>query len=392
MARRTERWIICRLAALLWMAGFAGLTADPAWTQETSLPPFSRAYEPRTVDERGIWMMADEDERDLRDSPFSINDPELIAYIRSVLCRTVGEDRCSAVRIYVRRIATFQASMRPNGAMEVWSGLLLRTRDEAELAAVLGHEFAHFELRHSLSGYRQRRRAYDVAAWASLLGPSGYAVQNSAIGSIYAYSRSQEQEADFLSLKYLQASSYNPHCFADIWARLMEEADATALGRGRRSARYNRVAFFSTHPTTVQRVAYLRSLAGELGGDEGEQRYQDTMRGWQAGFLEDQIKLNNFGGTEYLLGQLAHSGWTPPLIYARGEMYRLRGNPRDFFTAAEFYREVIAWNPDFAEAYRGLGLALLRTESAAQGKDALRRYLTLRPDAPDAPLIFSFTQ
>ena len=36
-----------------------------------------------------------------------------------------------------------------------------------------------------------------------------------------------------------------------------------------------------------------------------------------------QIKLNDFGGTEYLLSQLASSGgWTGDLLFAKGELYR----------------------------------------------------------------------
>ena len=39
------------------------------------------------------------------------------------------------------------------------------------------------------------------------------------------------------------------------------------------------------------------------------------------------------------------------------------------------------------EAHRGLGLALMRTQQVEPGQMALRRYLTLAPDAKDASMI-----
>ena len=43
------------------------------------------------------------------------------------------------------------------------------------------------------------------------------------------------------------------------------------------------------------------------------------------------------------------------------------------------------WVP--AESWRGLGLSLLRAGNQVEGQSALRSYLELRPDAPDAALM-----
>ena len=52
------------------------------------------------------------------------------------------------------RTPYFNASMAPNGMMQVWSGLLLRVDNEAQLAAVLGHEIGHYLARHSVERLR----------------------------------------------------------------------------------------------------------------------------------------------------------------------------------------------------------------------------------------------
>jgi predicted Zn-dependent protease len=102
-------------------------------------------------------MQADEAERRLKASNFLITDPALNAYVRGVLCREVAERACGEARIYLTRTPYFNASMMPNGVMQIWSGLLLRVRDEAQLAAVLGHEFVHYRERHGLKQFAKSR-------------------------------------------------------------------------------------------------------------------------------------------------------------------------------------------------------------------------------------------
>src|SRR3546814_5941615 len=52
---------------------------------------------------------------------------------------------------------------------DVCASDLLRVRSEAELAAVLGHEFGHFEKRHSLMQFKAARGGSDLLAWSALL-------------------------------------------------------------------------------------------------------------------------------------------------------------------------------------------------------------------------------
>jgi TPR repeat protein len=170
----------------------------------------------------------------------------------------------------------------------------------------------------------------------------------------------------------------------------MGESDATALGRRGRAQHKYVAGFFASHPTELARATYLRaaSLAVAEAKPVVVDAHQAAMAAWLPVFLNDQIKLNDFGGSEYILANIAAgSGWTTPLLYARGELYRERGNPRDLVSAAQFYQEAIGRGDAPVEAYRGLGLALLRNQQAAEGQAALATYLRLTPAAPDAALI-----
>jgi predicted Zn-dependent protease len=385
--RRAKLRVALAGAALATLAG-----ATPATAQVPAVPPYQGVYQPQGVDERGVWMEADEHERLLRDSNLLIRDPALNDYVKGVLCRTVGDDRCRNVRIYILRVPFFGAGMYANGAMEVNSGLLLRSRSEGELAWVLAHEFAHFEQRHTLRQFRVDRTASDIAAWVSLVAATMNTQTNINIVTFSArrrFSRDQERQADILGLGYIRRGAYRPQVAAEVWNRRMNEVDATAAGRGLRIQRYERTPFFATHPTNLERATYLMTLAGADLPDrnDGAESYASVMRPWLAQFVDDQVKLNDFDGSEYLLGELANGHWTADLLYWRGELYRMRGNPRDLVNAADFYRQSIALDASRPEAHRGLGLALLRAQLVEEGRQALARYLTLKPDASDAPMI-----
>lgn len=386
------------LACAVALVGAALIPAWQASVADTSvrslnLPPYSKAYEPRTVDERGMWMEADEAERVMRDSKLVIRDDELNAYVRGVLCRTVGTDRCGSVRIYVLRIPQFNATMYPNGMMTVWSGLLLRMKTEAELGAVLGHEFGHYELRHTLAGFQKARTATDVMAWLQVLG--GFSGQNTTasqaaiIGSFYSFNRAQETDADLIGLSYLAKSDYPSSAAANVWERLMAEQDATAAGRKQRVKRRYVAGFAASHPTELSRALYLRSEAAKIGdvGDPMAEGYRAGIAKWFPTFLDDQIKLNDFGGSEYLFDTLAQSGWSAELLYARARLYFQRGNPRDLVSAAQFFQDAIAKGATEPEAYRDLGLCFMKIQQSEAGRTQLKRYLELKPAANDAGVI-----
>lgn len=361
-------------------------------------PPYIGVYQPQGIDEIGMWREDDESERKLANSAVVISDEGLTAYIKSVLCRAVGVDRCNATRVYILREPIWNASMSPNGTMRVFSGILLRMRSEAELAAVLGHEFGHFEKRHTLAAFKAHRSGTDLLSWAAVLtGMSNSSsvrrsfddLELSVYGGLARFSRDQERQADLVGVGYLNASELRPQAASRIWQNLIAETEASAFARGLKKPSFDKVAFFASHPPQAERAAYLGALAAPEGDtrDDGADRYKQALVKWLPVFLDDQIKLNDFGGSEYLINTLAQDGWTAPLWQARGELYRARGAPRDLANAADFYSKAIELEPGLADAYRGLGLSLIKTGRGSEGKAALQHYLQLKPAASDAAMI-----
>ncbi len=360
---------------------------------EFTRPPFAGLYEPQGKDERGLWMQADEFERTLRDSPAVVRDAALNAWLNQLLCRTVGQERCGSARIYLVRDQSFNASMSPNGMMIIHTGLLLRLHSEAELAVVLGHEFGHFEKRHTLSAFRARRNASSAIAWIAMIGlaanRSTYYARQDIVFGYYRFERGEEVEADIIGSDYVRGSPFR-HRSAAVWIRIVEEDDNSLIAKGLKPGRKHFTGWLDSHPSALTRASYFAAIEAESkeDGEEGIAEYALATAGIMPELYDGLVKSNDFGGADYILRKRGETvGWNGQLVFARGELYRLRGNPRDLVNARDFYITAGKFSDAPPEVWRGLGLCEIRLGNAEAGKAALREYLIRSPVAKDADSI-----
>ncbi len=142
----------------------------------------------------------------------------------------------------------------PGGLILITSGLLEQVESENELAFVLGHELGHFRHRDHL---RQLGRGVALGLLLSVAGGSESGLElGSAVTDLTArgFSRRQERQADRFGLEIL-AAEYGHVADAERFFERLEEAPD--LGRA--------IAYFSTHPATVERLEDLREYAAEHG-------------------------------------------------------------------------------------------------------------------------------
>jgi predicted Zn-dependent protease len=397
--RRGYRRLACMLCGLAWLAlsvevgaqGFPDATGDaagePAGTPGASGSYIAPGYRPqdRSSDEAGLWSMLDHAERELKTSRFVVRDPGLNAYLHEIVCR-LGKDYCADIRIYVVRTPQFNASMAPNGMMEVWTGLLLRCTDEAQLAAILGHEMGHYLRRHSLQLYRDARDKASVGAFLGLglgaagLGLAGAFANLALVASTFAFSRSQELEADQIGLELMGKAGYARRAVPEIWEQLIAEVKAGTAER-------SQSVLFATHPEPEERLIVLREEVERLGGsgDRGAERYRTKLAPVRVMLVQDELTLRQYGRSEVVFDRLlAQSPDDGLLWFGKGEVYRLRGDQGDLARASEAYAKALAGKDAPPEVYR----SIVRVELKQGGKDraqaAFDAYLKARPDAPDA--------
>jgi len=392
-----------RLRDVLMLLSALCVAAEPVLAQPGAVPPHAAAasasrdawteadetYVPQDQDERGLWMEMEKVERELKTSPLVIRDAALNAYVKSVLCKLIGPARCAPVRLYIIRTSEFNATMAPNGMLEVYSGLLLRTRNEAQLAAVLGHEYTHYAKRHSLKLFRDVRSKSASLMWFQMV-VGGLLAGLLILPSIFKHSREMEQEADVGGLALMAAAGYDTREAARIWEQLRAEMDATALARKVKSKKDKDGGMFADHPPSAERVKYLTDAAVAQPGTpgvNGQEALAANLGGWWGAFADDQIKQNDFGASDYLITSLGKQGWTDWLHFAQGELYRRHGAEGDFGKAVGFYGEGIAAGASLPDLWRGRGLTLLKLGRTDEGRADLKEYLKRAPGAPDGAMI-----
>jgi len=103
--------------------------------------------------------------------------------------------------------------------------------------------------------------------------------------------------------------------------------------------------------------------------------------------LDDQVKLNDPGASQYVIETLAQDGWNGLLRFYEGEVWRLRGRDGDMARAEQSYSIAVAYPDAPPEAWRWHGLSLIKQGRAGEGKAALSRYLSLQPGAADSAFI-----
>jgi len=344
------------------------------------------------TDEGALWHVVDRMEADLQRSRFLIRDPALNQYLRGIVDR-LADAHGKDVRVYLTRTAYFNASMAPNGMMQVWSGLLLRTRNEAQLAAVLAHELGHYLHQHTLQKFRTARNTADVLQFLSIglalagVGGAGSLVQMIAVAGLFAYSRDQEREADQVGLELMTKAGYAPLEASAVWEQIIAETNADPHKK-------DRDVFFTTHPDPEERMTALReqALARTSGSANSHaERYRAALKVHRTQFLQDELRLRQPERTLILLDRLAVEGVRDPeLLFFEGEVYRMRDAEGDRPKARVAYQRAVATGNAPPESWCGLGMLGQRDGDKAAARVAFERYLELKPDASDREMVRSY--
>lgn len=341
------------------------------------------------TEEGGLWSLMDREETRLRRSPLAIRDPALGKYLTETTCR-LTDGHCPDIRIHVMRTPMFNASMAPNGMMQVWSGLLLRVENEAQLAAVVGHELGHYLERHQLEQLRDAKNKAVLAQFAGLIGGIAGAVGKVGImASMFAFSREHESRADRMGMRLMKQAGYEGREAAQVWDNLLGELKITGGENvGERSA------MFATHPPAGNRRDDLLKLAGDAGAAGGATRvaeYQRTIAPLRFGWLQDEVKRGQYEESLVLFDRmLARVPSDVEVLYARGEVYRQRADGDDLARSVDDLTRATAAQKPPIEAYRSLGLAEKQRSNVPAAVQAFEKYLALAPDAPDAGMVKAY--
>jgi predicted Zn-dependent protease len=161
----------------------------------------------------------------------------------------------------------------PGGHIYVNRGLIEHADQAAELAGVLGHEIAHVTERHGIEQVEKQQNANLLLTLLyTLLGRDpGWleqvAIQGGGAAVFAKYGRDAEREADQEAVETLVASGYDPEGIATFFEELLREQE-------RQPGLLD--SWFSTHPTSEERVRNARALIAGLGPLDEDRLTRDT--------------------------------------------------------------------------------------------------------------------
>ncbi|MCE9673354.1 M48 family metallopeptidase [Myxococcus stipitatus] len=185
-----------------------------------------------------------------------VQDAAVVDYVRNLsspIIRQATKDR-PGVQWKINVIddpKTVNAFATPGGYLYVYTGLILASDTEAELAGVMAHEAGHVVGRHSARAMVNQMGIQTVSQLALGQNP-GAAAQIAAQlvggGAMLAHSRSEESEADQYGARYANGAGYDPRGLITFFEKLQKEQGSTP----------GVMKWLSTHPTNEKRIKDLQ--------------------------------------------------------------------------------------------------------------------------------------
>lgn len=316
-------------------------------------------------------------------------DPELTAYVNSVGMRLARvSDRRLPYEFAVLNNSVPNAWAMPGGKIAVNRGLLVELKNEAELAAVLGHEIVHAAARHGAksiqSGMLIQGAVVATGVAARDRDYANLAMAGAQVGAALItnkYGRDAEREADLYGMEYMKRAGYDPQAAVGLQQTFLR------LSKNRRQNWLS--GLFASHPPSQERVENNRATAKRLGvgGDLGAKRYQNKL----AHLKRTKEAYDDYDKGRKALGEgdtqtaLRMADKAVRIEPREAHFYALKGDARfmqkRLREALTEYNRAIQYNPEFFHYYVQRGIIREKLGNKAGAKRDLETSLKLLPTA-----------
>lgn len=222
------------------------------------------------------------------------NVDEIETYIQKVLIKILPDtikDK-NKFKIYINRDPFFNAYAIHDGTFFINIGSLAYLNSESELAALLGHEIAHYFNNDSKENFAMRIKS-ETYINKTLLIPALIKKLNS-----FEYSRKQETEADSLGLLIISKAGYDPYAMVRLGRILLKIDKANQIEKKRKYTINKSV--FSTHPHSIDRIENTLKIIKNSNLPEGLTSILDSNNFQKIKTIGIQEQINLFVEKNYL--------------------------------------------------------------------------------------------
>jgi len=174
----------------------------------------------------------------------------------------------------------------PGRKIVVTRGLLAQVENSEQLAAIIGHELGHLQLRHNLGEFI--RSSLSAVIWGLLVGDfsGAFVVDPSLMKQLgeRAYSRELEAEADHYSAQRMLEQGFDPKALGNglkAIAKSLDEDSPPDLVK-------KILSMFSSHPETAERIAHLEAKYPKIQGRQPLSEKQWHILHTACAVLEDR--------------------------------------------------------------------------------------------------------
>jgi predicted Zn-dependent protease len=325
--------------------------------------------------------------------------PDLTKYVNEVGQKlAVVADRKLPYEFTVLNSSVPNAWALPGGKIAINRGLLTELKNEAELAAVLGHEIVHAAARHGAKA-QERGTIMQVGLAAAQIGAAiggvdqnvaGLAIQGAGLGAQLVqqkYGRDQELESDEYGMKYMKAAGYDP-----TGAVTLQETFVRLSQQGGAKQQSWLEGLFASHPPSQERVEENKKTAQQLGlgGEIGQERYAartKVLRETKPAYDKYDEALAAARKKDFATAKSRANEAVKALPReARfhellGEIELAQKNPQ---AAIPHYQKAIELDPNYFGSFLGAGVAQFQAGNKAKAEEWLTKSAQLLPTAPAA--------
>jgi beta-barrel assembly-enhancing protease len=207
--------------------------------------------------------------RQIRASNEYDDDPELNDYINGLGYKLVANSPNAeqSFQFFLIDDPTINAFALPGGFVGVFTGLIVLSESESELAGVLAHEIGHVTQHHIARLFQKQQQAgmLSLAAMAlallaarsspDLAGAAMAGAQYAQVQTQLNFTRDNEREADRIGVQTLEKAGFDPRAMPVFLERMQ---------RAYRVYDSNAPSYVRTHPLTYERIADVESRVDAL--------------------------------------------------------------------------------------------------------------------------------